>query len=68
MVSFIHAYRKVYGIEPICRVLPIAPSARHASAARKIEPTKRSALARRDDALEPAALRVFEKNFRVYGV
>ena len=68
MVSFIDAHRKVYGVEPICRVLPIATSTYHAHTARRIEPTKRSARARRDDALGPEVRRVFEENFRVYGV
>ena len=68
MVSFIDAHREVYGVEPICRVLPIAPSTYHAHTARRIEPTKRSARARRDDALGPEVRRVFEENFRVYGV
>lgn len=68
MVSFIDAHRKVYGVEPICRVLPIAPSTYHAHTARRIEPTRRSARARRDDALGPEVRRVFEENFRVYGV
>lgn len=68
MVSFIDAHREVYGVEPICRVLPIAPSTYHAHAARRIEPTKRSARARRDDVLGPEVRRVFEENFRVYGV
>ncbi len=68
MVSFIDAHREVYGVEPICRVLPIAPSTYHAHAARRIEPTRRSARARRDDALGPEVRRVFEENFRVYGV
>jgi putative transposase len=26
MVAFIDDHRKTYGVEPICRVLPIAPS------------------------------------------
>ena len=68
MVSFIDAHRKVYGVEPICRVLPIAPSTYHAHIARRMEPTRRSARARRDDALGPEVRRVFGENFRVYGV
>ena len=68
MVSFIDAHREVYGVEPICRVLPIAPSIYHAHVARTVEPTRRSARARRDDALGPEVRRVFEENFRVYGV
>ena len=68
MVSFIDTHREVYGVEPICRVLPIAPSTYHTHIARRMEPTKRSARARRDDALGPEVRRVFEENFRVYGV
>lgn len=68
MVSFIDAHREVYGVEPICRVLPIAPSTYHAHVARTVEPTRRSARARRDDALGPEVRCVFEENFRVYGV
>jgi hypothetical protein len=26
MVAFIDDYRETYGVEPICRVLPIAPA------------------------------------------
>ena len=68
MIAFIDEHRAAYGVEPICKVLPIAPSTYHAHAARRIEPTKRSARARRDDALGPEVRRVFEENFRVYGV
>ncbi len=68
MVSFIDAHRAMYGSEPICRVLPIAPSTYHAHVARRMEPTRRSARARRDDVLRPEVRRVFEENFRVYGI
>ena len=34
MIAFIDEHRAVYGVEPICRVLPIAPSTYHAHAAR----------------------------------
>src|SRR5262249_43044262 len=54
--------------EPICRVLPIAPSTYHAHAAGRADPARLSARARRDDALKPEVQRVFEENFRVYGV
>jgi hypothetical protein len=30
MIAFIDDHREVYGVEPICRVLPIAPSTYHA--------------------------------------
>jgi putative transposase len=68
MIAFIDAHREVYGVEPICRVLPIAPSTYHAHAARRADPGRLPARARRDAALKVAIRRVFEENFRVYGV
>ena len=68
MIAFIDVHREAYGVEPISRVLPIAPSTYHAHVAQRVEPTKRSARARRDAALRPEVRRVFEENFRVYGV
>jgi transposase InsO family protein len=68
MIAFIDDHRGAYGIEPICRVLPIAPSTYHAHAAKRADPTRLSARARRDDALKPDVRRVFEENFGVYGV
>ena len=68
MIAFVDEHREAYGVEPICRVLPIAPSTYHAHAARRADPTRLSARARRDNALMPEVQRVFEENFRVYGV
>ena len=68
MIAFIDAHRDAYGVEPICRVLPIAPSTYHAHAARRTDPNKQPARARREAALEVEIRRVFEENFRVYGV
>ena len=68
MITFIDEHRGVYGVEPICRVLPIAPSTYHAHAARRADPERLPARARRDAWLKVAIRRVFEENFRVYGV
>jgi len=68
MIAFIDDHRAAYGVEPICRVLPIAPSTYHAHVARRADPTRSSARAKRDDALKPEVRRVFEENFGVYGV
>ena len=38
MIAFIDEHRAVYGVEPICRVLPIAPSTYYAHAARRADP------------------------------
>ena len=35
MIAFIDDHRDVHGVEPICRVLPIAPSTYHSHAARR---------------------------------
>ena len=68
MVTFIDENRKDYGIEPICKVLPIAPSTYHAHIAQRRDPTRLSARAQRDMALKPEIARVFAENFGVYGV
>ena len=68
MIAFIDDHRDVYGVEPICKVLPIAPSTYHAHAARRADPSKLPARAKRDEALKAEIRRVFEENFRVYGV
>ena len=68
MIGFIDDHRGVYGVEPICKVLPIAPSTDRAQAARRRDPATLPARARRDAALMPEIARVFEENFRVYGV
>jgi hypothetical protein len=38
MIAFIDDHRAAYGVEPICKVLPIAPSTYHAHAARRADP------------------------------
>ncbi len=68
MIVFIDEHRDVYGVEPICRVLPIAPSTYRVRATRRADPGKWPARARRDAALRPEIRRVWEENFRVYGV
>jgi transposase InsO family protein len=68
MIAFIDDHRAVYGVEPICRVLPIAPSTYHAHLAKRADPGKRSARERRDSALQADIRRVWDANFQVYGV
>ena len=68
MKAFIDEHREVYGVEPICRVLPIAPSTYHEHAARKADPDRRPARERRDADLSQEIRRVFAENFGVYGV
>lgn len=68
MIAFIDDHRGSYGVEPICRVLPIAPSTYHEQVAQRRDPMRRSVRARRDMALKPDIARVFAENFEVYGV
>lgn len=68
MISFIDEHRPVFGVEPICRLLPIAPSTYYENIAKRVDVDRLSARARRDIALKIEIRRVFEENFRVYGV
>jgi transposase InsO family protein len=68
MKAFIDQHREVYGVEPICRVLPIAPSTYYEHAARKANPDRRPGRERRDAELCQEIRRVFAANFGVYGV
>ena len=67
MIAFIDDHRGAYGVEPICRVLPIAPSTYHAQAARRADPAKVSPRIRQDLLLMESIRRVHAANFGVYG-
>lgn len=68
MIAFIDDNRADHGVEPICTVLPIAPSTYHKHVAQRLDPLRLSARARRDIVLKPEIARVFAENFAVYGV
>ena len=68
MIRFVDAYRDDHGVEPICRVLEIAPSTYHAHARRRSQPETASRRVRRDVELTQEIRRVFDENFQVYGV
>jgi putative transposase len=63
MVDYIDQHRKVYGVEPICAVLPIASSTYYDN--KKRSP---SARALRDAVMMPILLALFTANYKVYGV
>ena len=67
MIAFINDHREAHGVEPICKVLPIAPSTYWAHAAQRKDPARLSARARRDAELCEKVRRVFDENFGVYG-
>jgi putative transposase len=68
MVSFVDTHREAYGVEPICRVLPIAPSTYYEHKAREMDPSRLPPRAKRDAQLSCYIRRVWDENFRVYGV
>ena len=55
------------GVEPICAVLPIAPSTYHRHRHQRTHPTRRSARAPRDDQLRVEIQRVYDAHQQVYG-
>jgi transposase InsO family protein len=67
MVEFIDDSREEYGVEPICRVLPIAPSIYHEQKARQAGTSRLPARAIRDAALREEIERVWKENRSVYG-
>jgi putative transposase len=68
MVAFIDAHRKDYGVEPICAVLPIAPSTYYFHKQCAVDATRRSRRAQRDDELRTDIQRVWTTHRQVYGV
>ena len=68
MISFIDEHRPVLGVEPICRLLPIAPSTYYEVVAKRTDVGRLSARERNDIAMKVEIRRVFNENFQVYGV
>jgi len=68
MVDFVEAHRDAHGVEPICAVLPIAPSTFYEHLAKRVDPARLSDRARRDATLRPEVERIWEENYKVYGV
>lgn len=63
MMAFIKERKEEFGVEPMCQVLPIAPSTYYAALSR---PPSTRALA--DEELEKEIKRIFDANYQVYGV
>ena len=68
MVSFVEDHRGGYGVEPICAVLPIAPSTYYEHKAREADPSRLPPRARRDAVLREEIRLVWGENQGVYGV
>jgi transposase InsO family protein len=67
VVGFINDHRTTYGVESICRLLPIAPSTYYRHRARHLDPTKRSVRAQRDDVLKAIIQRIWREHDQAYG-
>ena len=67
MIAFIDDHRGVHGVEPICKVLPIAPSTYHDHLAKRADPARLPERVKRDTMLKPEVSRVFKANYEVYG-
>jgi hypothetical protein len=67
MVRFIDAHQDTYGVEPICDVLPIAPSLYHERRARQRDPERRPPRVRRDERLGRQIQRAWHEEHEVYG-
>jgi putative transposase len=68
MIAFIDEHKASFGVEPICETIEIAPATYYEHKRQEREPDRRSARAKRDEALMPEILRVFDANYKVYGV
>ncbi len=64
MTTFIDEHRDAYGVEPICSVLPIAPSTYYAQKSRQLDSSRLSARAKRDAALRVEIERVWNETGR----
>lgn len=68
MIDFIDEHRGEYRVEPICAVLPIAPSTYHEQARRRRDPERRPHRAKRDERLRVEVRRVHRESLDgVYG-
>ena len=67
MRAFVDQHRESYGVEPICKVLQIAPSGYRCHAARKRQPELLCDRAKRDETLMPQIKAVWQANMQVYG-
>jgi putative transposase len=67
MKAFIDDHRAVYGGEPICKVLPIAPSTYYLHATRRANPELRPARSQSDEALSQQIRQVWDAHFQAYG-
>lgn len=67
MVDFIDQERETYGVEPICKILPIAPSTYHRCKYLEANPDQRCQRSQRDAVLTQEIFRIYDENHQLYG-
>jgi transposase InsO family protein len=67
LVRLVDEHRERYRVEPMCAVLPMAPSTYFRHNACETHPEQRSARARRDEELRAAIQRIWDANYQGYG-
>ena len=67
MVKLIDDHRGEHGVEPICDMLPIAPTTYYDHLAKRTDPARLSVRAKRDEALRSEIQRVFDAIGQVFG-
>ena len=66
-MAFIDEHRGEYGVEPICEVLPIAPSTYFEQRRRALQPETRPEREKQDERLRVLIRQVWTENHEVYG-
>jgi len=67
MTAFVDEHRELYGVEPICAMLPIAPSTYYEQKARQADPSRLPKRTQRDAVLCVEIDRIWHENRGVYG-
>jgi transposase InsO family protein len=67
MVNFIDENKELFGVEPICKLLPIAPSTYYRCKSLEAHPEKRCQRALNDELLVVEVERVYDESHRNYG-
>jgi len=68
MVTYVDEHKGRFGVELICKELPIAPSTYYTHRSVHDDPERRSPRAKRDGGLKLEIQRVWDDNFRVHGI
>jgi putative transposase len=68
MIAFVDSNKAKYGVEPICKCLPIAPETYYEEKRRQRDITRLPERKQLDLRLKEKILRVWNENYQVYGV